>query len=87
MFSCRSATSPSPASDRPRHVAAIDYLLADGVAAQVTKLLSEAGPAAAPDLLGEPLATKDRALAAAAASRPPRERYMQVVGEWLARHD
>jgi predicted nucleic acid-binding protein len=31
--------------------AAIDYLLADGVARQVTKLLSEGGSAAAPDLL------------------------------------
>lgn len=31
--------------------AAIDYLLADGVAAQVQALLSGAGPAAAPDLL------------------------------------
>jgi len=31
--------------------AAIDYLLADGVAIQVAQLLSEAGPAAAPDLL------------------------------------
>jgi predicted nucleic acid-binding protein len=31
--------------------AAIDYLLAAGVAGQVTRLLSEGGPAAAPDLL------------------------------------
>lgn len=31
--------------------AAIDYLLADGVAEQVAELLSQAGPAAAPDLL------------------------------------
>ncbi len=31
--------------------AAIDYLLADGVAAQVQALLVEGGPAAAPDLL------------------------------------
>ena len=31
--------------------AAIDYLLADGVATQVEALLAEGGPAAAPDLL------------------------------------
>ena len=31
--------------------AAIDFLLADGVAAQVADLLTEEGPAAAPDLL------------------------------------
>ena len=49
---------------------AIDYLLGAGICADVEALLA-AGPATAPDLLvealGEPLATKDRALARAAA--------------------
>jgi predicted nucleic acid-binding protein len=44
--------------------AVVDYLLADGVAADVTRVLSESGSAAAPDLLVfEVLAVLRRALA------------------------